>query len=68
MAIGVNSNTPSPVDAMVKRVLRRRCLNRREHLQLTTAILGNPAINASDRNQINRVLDYIRAGKVELVN
>ncbi|MDA0867371.1 MAG: hypothetical protein O2890_13375 [Cyanobacteria bacterium] len=62
------SNTASPVEAMVKRVLRRRRLNRREHLQLTTAILGNPAISASDRNQINRILDYIQAGKVELVN
>ncbi len=68
MANNANSNASSPVEAMVQRVLDRRCINRREHLQLTTAILGNPVINARDRNQINRILDYIRAGKVEVVD
>jgi hypothetical protein len=68
MALSSKDNTSSSVEAMVQRVLSRRRLSRREHLQLTTAILGNPGLDARDRNQINRVLDYIRAGKVELVN
>jgi hypothetical protein len=68
MAIRTQDSLLSPVEAMVQRVLSRHHLSRREHLQLTTAILGNPGLDARDRNQINRVLDDIRAGKVQLVN
>ncbi|MGD1908698.1 MAG: hypothetical protein ACFB0C_22310 [Leptolyngbyaceae cyanobacterium] len=68
MAVATEGTPPSPIEAMVQRVLSRRRLSRREHLQLTTAILGNPSMDVRDRNQINRVLDDIRAGKVQLVN
>lgn len=68
MANPTEDHSLSPVEAMVQQVLSRRRLTRREHLQLTTAILGDPSMDVHDRNQINRVLDDIRAGKVQLIN
>jgi len=68
MAMVTESSSLPAVEAMVQRVLSRRRLSRHEHMQLTTAILGNPGMAVCDRNQINRVLDNIRAGKVQLVN
>lgn len=64
------STTPDPfsVQAVVQRAIRVRQISRREHLQLTSAMLANPGMASTDRSCINRVLDYIRMGKIRLTN
>jgi hypothetical protein len=58
----------SGVQTLVQRAVKARQLSRQEHLKLTSAILSNPGMASSDRFHINRLLDYVRAGKVHLVD
>lgn len=64
------STTPDQfsVQAVVQRAIRVRQISRREHLQLTSAMLSNPGMASTDRSCINRVLDYIRMGKIRLTD
>lgn len=64
------SATPDPfsIQAIVQRVVRVRQISRREHLQLTSAMLSDPGMASTDRSCINRVLDYIRVGKIRLID
>ncbi len=56
------------IQAVVQRAVRSRQISRQEHLQLTSAMLSNPGMPSTDRSYINRVLDYIRAGKIRLTD
>jgi hypothetical protein len=56
------------LQTLVQRAVRDRKLGRQEHLQLTSAMLTDPGMASGDRFQINRLLDYVRAGKIQLVD
>lgn len=56
------------IQALVQKAVRDKSLSRHEHLRLTTAILSNSSMAATDRFHINRLLDYVRAGKVRLID
>lgn len=56
------------VSPTVKRIIASGQMNRREYLQLTSAILANHRITEDERRQINRVLDYIQIGRLRLVD
>lgn len=43
-------------------------VSRQTHLWLTTTLLSDPSIDDRDRLQINRVLEYVQLGKLELVD
>jgi len=58
----------SGIKSLVQRAVTARQLSRREHLKLTSAILSDPSMAPSDRFHINRLLDYVRAGKVQLID
>jgi hypothetical protein len=58
----------SGIQALVQRALKVRRLSRQEHLKLTSAMLTDPAMVSADRYQINRLLDCVRAGKIQLVD
>lgn len=58
----------SGIQSLVQSAVTARQLSRREHLQLTSAILSDPGMPPSDRFHINRLLDYVRAGKVQLID
>ncbi|MEM6521790.1 MAG: hypothetical protein AAF722_20945 [Cyanobacteria bacterium P01_C01_bin.70] len=58
----------SGIRSLVQRAVTARQLSRREHLKLTSAMLSDPGITASDRFHINRLLDYVRAGKISLID
>lgn len=62
---GIGSNN---VQQTTLQAIQRGRLSRRDHLQLTSALLGDFTLSAADRSQINRVLDYIRMGRVELID
>ncbi|MEM9003878.1 MAG: hypothetical protein AAGE59_10170 [Cyanobacteria bacterium P01_F01_bin.86] len=53
---------------LIQRAVNARKISRQEHLQLTSAMLSTSNMPASDRAQINRLLDAIRAGKVRLID
>ncbi|NER84928.1 MAG: hypothetical protein F6K42_36540 [Leptolyngbya sp. SIO1D8] len=56
----------SGIRTLVQRAFSARQISRQEHLRLTSAILSNPDMATTDRAQINRLLDQIRAGKIRL--
>jgi hypothetical protein len=56
------------IQAVVQVAVQRRTLSRNDHLDLTSTLLADPTITPSDRVYINRLLDYIRQGKVRLVD
>jgi len=58
----------SGIQALVHHAVTARQLSRREHLKLTSAMLSDPSMAPSDRFHINRLLDYVRAGKVTLID
>ncbi len=43
-------------------------LTRRDHLTLTAAMLSNPVLTATDRQQINQLFDAIRMGRVNVTD
>ncbi len=43
-------------------------MSRKEHVQLTSAILSDQHMTNEDRQQINRVFDYIQIGRLKLTD
>lgn len=62
------TNEQSGIQTLVKHAVKAQQLSRREHLRLTSALLSDPGMPASDRFHINRLLDYVRAGKINLID
>lgn len=60
-------NDHPPIQRLTEHAMQQGALSRRDHLWLTSALLSDPTLSPSDRTRINRVLDYIRMGKVRLV-
>jgi hypothetical protein len=58
----------SGIQALVQQAVKVRQLSRQQHLKLTSAILSDPNMTPSDRFHINRLLDYVRAGKINLID
>lgn len=56
------------IQTLVHNALHQRCLSRQDHLKLTSAILSDPTLTPSDRRHVNRLLDYVRMGKVRLTD
>lgn len=57
-------------DGLIKKIihdaLQRGCLYRREHFILTSAMLSQLTLSDIVRSQINRVLDSVRVGRIQL--
>ncbi len=64
----VPQNRPAGVSPLIQEAVRQRRISRRDHLALTSALLSDPTIHASDRSQISHLLDAIRQGKITLVD
>ena len=58
----------SGIQSLVHRAVKSRQLSRQEHPKLTSAMLSNPDMESTDRFHINRLLDYVRVGKVNLID
>jgi hypothetical protein len=58
----------SGIQALVQHAVTARQLSRHQHLRLTSAILSNPDMAVSDRFHINRLLDYVKVGKIRLID
>lgn len=56
------------IQSLVTKAIKSSQLSRKEHLMLTSSLLAAFNLTTAERNQINRVFDYIRMGKVKLVD
>jgi hypothetical protein len=56
------------VNQMVETIMTSGQITRRQHIQLTNAILSENQITEEDRRQINRILDYLQIGKIKIVD
>lgn len=56
----------SSITRIVHDALQRGCLHRREHFILTSALLSQLTLSDIVRSQINRVLDSVRIGRIQL--
>lgn len=56
------------VNQMVETIMTTGQITRRQHIQLTNAILSENQITDEDRRQINRILDYLQIGKIKIVD
>ncbi|MEB3269591.1 MAG: hypothetical protein VKJ09_13690 [Leptolyngbya sp.] len=66
--VPVPHDRPVNIAQLVQAAVQTRALSRSQHLYLTSAMLANPTMSASDRRSINYLLDYVRRGKVSLVD
>lgn len=64
----VSSLPTSDIQSLVNAAIEQGILSRRDHLNLSTAMLSNPLLTARDRQYINQVFDSIRAGRVRLAD
>lgn len=55
------------IQRLARHAIEQGAVTRRDHLWLTSAMLGDPTLSSLDRSQINRVLDLIRLGRVRVV-
>jgi len=50
---------------MTDRIINSGQLSHIDYLRLTSAILSDKEINESERQQINRVFDYVQTGRLK---
>ena len=68
MVAFAHDTSNSQVQFLAGQSIQQGYLRRRDHLYLTSAMLGDPQLSSADRSQINRVLDYVRMGRIQLVD
>jgi hypothetical protein len=56
------------VQSLVEQIITTGQMSRKDHVQLTSAILSDQRITDVDRQQINRVFDYIQIGRLKLID
>ncbi|MBW4659020.1 MAG: hypothetical protein KME15_10120 [Drouetiella hepatica Uher 2000/2452] len=56
------------VQSLVEQIISTGQMSRKDHVQLTSAILSDQRITDGDRQQINRVFDYIQIGRLKLID
>ncbi len=56
------------VNQTIETIMTSGKITRRQHIELTNAILSENQITEEDRRQINRILDYFQIGKIKIVD
>lgn len=56
------------IRAIITDVLASGRITRKEHLQLSSAILADQSITDDERRQINRVFDYLQTGRLRIAD
>ena len=49
-------------------IISSRRISRRDHLDLTSALLADQNISDRDRYQINQILDWVHLGHLDLID
>ena len=55
------------IRSLVEQIISSGQMSQQQHLLLTSTILAGRHINEEDRRLINRVLDYIQIGRIQLI-
>lgn len=64
----VQSQPNAAFHQLVDRILAVGEISRQEHLKLTSVLLAEQKLAASDRNKINRIFDHIKTGRLKLID
>ncbi|MBM0741976.1 hypothetical protein JOY44_10120 [Phormidium sp. CLA17] len=63
------SNKVKPiVSSTLEQILSSKQVSRHQHLQLTSILLSNQQVTDADRLNINRVLEKVKAGQIDLID
>ena len=62
-----NQSTIVSIHQVIDRILESNQIARQEHLQLTSAMLGDKSITDEERKQINRIFDQIQTGRIKTI-
>lgn len=70
MKSGLNASNKvrSTTHLEIEEIIASGKVSRQTHLLLTTTLLSDQSLDDRDRLQINRVLEYVQLGKLELVD
>jgi len=68
MTLGASPKVKPAIHHKIEQVFASGRLTRREHLDLTSALLADRSINDRDRLQINQILELVQLGKLELMD
>ncbi|MCY7392818.1 MAG: hypothetical protein LH647_15435 [Leptolyngbyaceae cyanobacterium CAN_BIN12] len=64
-----NSNKANPIfSSMIEYILSSKQVSRRQYLQLTSMLLSNQQVTEIDRLNINRVLEKVEMGQVDVID
>jgi len=64
-----NSNKANPIfSSMIEYILSSKQVSRRQYLQLTSMLLSNQQVTEIDRLNINRVLEKVELGQVDVID
>ncbi len=67
--IWVTENRPTfSVQSLIEQVITAGQISRRDHMNLTSAILADQRLTDEERRHISRVLDYVQIGRLKLVD
>ncbi|HEY9641241.1 MAG TPA: hypothetical protein V6C57_12210 [Coleofasciculaceae cyanobacterium] len=56
------------IKPLIDQIISTGKMSRKDHVQLTSAILSDQRITDEDRREINRVFDYIQIGRLKLID
>jgi hypothetical protein len=64
-----NLNKEKPIfSSTIEDILSSKQVSRHQHLQLTSMLLSNQQVTETDRLNINRVLEEVDLGQVDLID
>jgi len=61
----IQTRSKISIPQITDRIINSGQLSHIEYLRLTSAILSDKDITESERNQINRVFDYVQTGRLK---
>lgn len=67
MVSPASRRSPQNLQPCISEALRQGVLKRRDHLRLTAALLSSQ-LSPEERQQINQVFDWVRAGRIHLAD
>jgi hypothetical protein len=58
----------SAIRQLVDKIIASGQVTRQEHVKLTFTLLAEQRVSDEDRIQINRIFDYLQAGRLKIVD
>ncbi len=63
------ANKAKPIfSSTIEQILASQQVSRHQHLQLTSMLLSNQQVTETDRLNINRVLEKVELGQLDLID